>query len=38
MTTQRTGSAKKNLLYHNASILHKNKNLTVKDQLGEYET
>jgi len=34
MTTKRTGSAKKNLPYHNALILHKSKNLTVKDQLG----
>jgi hypothetical protein len=33
MTTKRTGSAKKNLPYHNALILHKSKNLTVKDQL-----
>ena len=32
MTTQRTGSAKKNSPYHNALILHKSKNLTVKDQ------
>jgi len=32
MTTKRTGSAKKNLPYHNALILHKSKNLTVKDQ------
>ena len=35
MATQRTGSAKKNLLYHNTLILHKNKNLTVKDQIKE---
>ncbi|MBC8433907.1 MAG: hypothetical protein H8D96_18500 [Desulfobacterales bacterium] len=32
MATQRAGSAKKILLYHNALILHKSKNLTVKDQ------
>ena len=32
MDGQRTGSAKKNLPYHNTLILHKSKNLTVKDQ------
>ena len=33
MGAQRTGSAKKNLPYHNTLILQKSKNLTVKDQL-----
>jgi len=33
MAKQRNGSAKKNLPYHNALILQKSKNLTVKDQL-----
>jgi len=33
MGAQRTGSAKKNLPYHNILILQKSKNLTVKDQL-----
>ena len=32
MAKQRNGSAKKNLPYHNALILQKSKNLTVKDQ------
>ena len=32
MGAQRTGSAKKNLPYHNTLILQKSKNLTVKDQ------
>jgi hypothetical protein len=35
MGRQRTGSAKKKLPYHNTLILHKSKNLTVKDQLEE---
>ena len=35
MGAQRTGSAKKNLPYHNTLILQKSKNLTVKDQLEE---
>jgi len=32
MATQRTGSAKENLYYHNALILHKIKKQTVKNQ------
>jgi len=32
MTTNPDGSAKRNLDYHNALILHKSKNLTVQDQ------
>lgn len=35
MDGQRTGSAKKYLPYHNTLILHKSKNLTVKDQLNK---
>jgi hypothetical protein len=35
MATQRAGSAKKILFYHNALILQKSKNLTVKDQLDD---
>ncbi|MFZ7112643.1 MAG: hypothetical protein ACOWYE_13245, partial [Desulfatiglandales bacterium] len=34
MGAQGTGSAKKNLPYHNTLILQESKNLTVKDQLG----
>ncbi len=33
MDGQQTGSAKKFLSYHNSLILHKSKNLTVKDQI-----
>lgn len=33
MARKRIGSAKKNLYYHNALILHKSKKQTVKDQL-----
>jgi len=36
MAKQRNGSAKKNLPYHNALILQKSKNLTVKDQVKTY--
>jgi len=37
MAKQRNGSAKKNLPYHNALILQKSKNLTVKDQYKNME-
>ena len=36
MDGQRIGSAKKYLPYHNALILHKSKNLTVKDQSNRF--
>jgi hypothetical protein len=35
MARQRTGSAKKNLYYHNALILHKSKKQTVENQAGD---